>query len=109
MYLNLLKETTDIMRDNNKTPADVFYCRTEGENFSWKVFAEAAKHFNYDNGFGVQEVRKDLVIIGKDWWLKRREYDGAEWWEFLTRPEAGDTKVVNTINLKSDWNWDWQD
>ena len=28
----------------------------------------------------------DLKIIGKDWWMERREYDGAEWWEFKKAP-----------------------
>lgn len=24
----------------------------------------------------------DLIVCGKNWWLERHEYDGAEWWEF---------------------------
>ena len=26
------------------------------------------------------------MIVGWNWWLERREYDGAEWWELETKP-----------------------
>lgn len=26
-------------------------------------------------------MAEDLVIVGKDFWLSREEYDGSEWWE----------------------------
>ena len=42
--------------------------------------------FNYDSGFGGQE------LFGTIWfkdgsWATRGEYDGSEWWEHHTRPE----------------------
>ena len=42
--------------------------------------------FNYDNGFGGQE------LFGTIWytdgtWSTRGEYDGSEWWEYHICPE----------------------
>ena len=47
--------------------------------------------FNYDNGYGGQE------LFGYIWftdgtWSERREYDGSEWWERKERPDK-DIKV----------------
>lgn len=39
--------------------------------------------FDYDNGFGAQEIYKDLIIYFKDKsYIVRNEYDGSEWWEY---------------------------
>jgi len=40
----------------------------------------------YDSGYGALEVAKDLLVVGKDWWLERHEYEGLEWWEYKTMP-----------------------
>ena len=32
-------------------------------------------------------IRLDLVLVGKDWWLKRYEYDGDECWEYKEQPK----------------------
>ena len=40
----------------------------------------------YDSGFGTQEVARDLMIVGDDWWMERHQYDGSEWWEFKQMP-----------------------
>jgi hypothetical protein len=41
--------------------------------------------FEYDNGYGGQE------LFGTIWytdgtWSERGEYDGSEWWEYMSRP-----------------------
>lgn len=105
MNKNLLEETRAVMKENRVAPSDVFYCKTDDANFTWKVFEKAARDFNYDNGFGLPQVRRDLQIVGMNWWMKRREYDGAEWWEFLTRPEAGDTVPTSWISLRERNFW----
>lgn len=49
---------------------------------NWEAFAAQAD-FEYDDGYGGQEIRGDLVILfdngGK---LIRGDYDGSEWWEY---------------------------
>ena len=42
--------------------------------------------FNYDNGFGTQELYGTIWLSNGDW-ISREEYDGSEWWEYNTCPE----------------------
>ena len=47
---------------------------------------KARINFEYDNGYGVQEL--DGVIWYTDGtWSERGEYDGSEWWEHKECPE----------------------
>jgi hypothetical protein len=55
----------------------------EYEEFLTKIDCE------YDNGYGTQK------LFGKIWltdgsWFNRREYDGAESWKYMRRPETPD-------------------
>ena len=52
--------------------------------------------FNYDNGFGGQEVY-GVVVFTDGTWLERHEYDGSEWWEYKKTP---DIKKLMEENLK---------
>ena len=42
--------------------------------------------FEYDNGFGGQEIY-GVVIYDDKSWSERGEYDGSEWWEYKSLPE----------------------
>ena len=42
--------------------------------------------FNYDNGYGGQELY-GKVWLGDNAWLERGEYDGSEWWSYKKLPE----------------------
>lgn len=55
-------------------------------------FEKVAKKTNYDSGYGSVNVATDLVVVGKNWWLERGEYDGSEWWDYKERP-----KQVNEV------------
>lgn len=49
----------------------------------------SAIDFDYDDGYGTQEV--DGVIWYKDGtWSTRGEYDGSEWWTFYKVPDIAD-------------------
>lgn len=39
-----------------------------------------ALDFEYDNGYGGQELYGMIWVEGEDTWLTRGEYDGSEWW-----------------------------
>ncbi len=83
---NLLKETQEILKEKNKSLSDVMWCGSE--EFGWfsvDKFKEIAD-IDYDSGYGGQEIAKDLLLVGKDFWLERGEYDGSEWWEYRTTP-----------------------
>ena len=102
---NLLEETLKELKDNNKSPSDVMWCGSEEFGyFKWKDFETIASWTNYDGGYGGQEIAKDLLIVGKRFWLERHEYDGSEWWEYKTLPQKPKTKT-KPVRFTSDDSW----
>lgn len=78
--MNLLQETIERLERNGKSPADVEWVGIKDATYySWADFKKQAKHISYDNGFGRAEIAADLVVVGKDFWLEREEYEGSEW------------------------------
>ncbi len=98
--INLLEETLDILKENNKTEKDVKWCGTTENEISWENFKEVAD-IKYDNGFGGQEIPNNLIVVGEDWWLGRGEYDGSEWWVFYTLPARPESSIK--INNWNEW------
>lgn len=87
--INFLKETMeDLDRCKKDFYADVLWIGTRdgSTKISHNDFLVMA-NFEYDNGFGGAEINTNLVLVGKDWWLERGEYDGSEWWTFKQIPE----------------------
>lgn len=86
--INFLKETLDVLSEYNKTPSDVLWVGHINQNVknTWEWFEKNAD-FLYDNGYGGNEIPMSMVIVGKDFWLERHEYDGSEWWEFKSLPQ----------------------
>ncbi len=113
---NLLNETLEIMKKNNKTPEDVNFIRCKWSNWekdfeyseykhymTWDDFASQADK-EYDNGYGGTEVKDDLQIVGTNWWLERHEYDGFEWWEFKSLPKKPkEYKKFNPFKEEDEW------
>jgi hypothetical protein len=104
---NLLAETLNKLSESGKSASDVRFvlgndarriCYGEETQMgTWGDFAACAD-FNYDAGHGVVEISMSLKIVGDDWWLERGEYDGAEWWEFKTRPlRPVDAKPLTSV------------
>ncbi len=85
---NLLKETLDTLKALKLKETDVVWVGSKDGEFavSWEKFKKIA-NVEYDSDFGGPEVAIDLVVVGKDWWLERAEYDGQEWWEFKKQPQ----------------------
>jgi hypothetical protein len=83
---NLLQETIQELNRHNKTWDDVLWVGGSDFTISIEDFKKLANR-EYDNGFGAPEVALDLKVVGKDWWLERYEYDGAENWEYKTYPK----------------------
>ena len=103
--MNLLKETVEILSRHGKSPSDVEWIGNASFHFSWDVFLTAA-NADYNNGYGGHEVAADLLVVGKDFWLERHEYDGSEWWEYKEHPpkpsktSLPETLFTDTDNLK---------
>ena len=74
--------------DDEKTVLlPVGFTGTDSEHFLKEL------DFEYDNGWGSQEVFG--IIWYKDGtWSDRHEYDGSEWWAYITCPEIPE-KLMN--------------
>ena len=86
---NLLKETENELECIGKTPNDIARIGSyDGEHgCTWEEFKELAD-IEYDSGYGIQKVATDLIILFRDGtWLERKEYDGSEWWSYVTPPD----------------------
>lgn len=92
---NLLEETTEVLQQYNLTPRDIRWVSATLYHPDYTTttctgtagdFLAAALLYNYDSGYGGQEVNDSLLIVGDDWWLERHDYDGSEWWEFKQMP-----------------------
>lgn len=97
--MNLLTETIEVLKENNKTLDDVVWFGSEKIELIGDI--RQALKFDYDNGYGGQEVFKDLILVGKDFWLERHQYDGSEWWEYKALPTRPKKSVdLGLRNLK---------
>lgn len=95
--MNLLEETLEDLKLNKKTVSEVDWVGTREYFFTWAEFEKIAKTAEYDSGFGAQEVARNLLIIGKDFYMDRHEYDGSESWSFHSIIE----KPAKTFKLKA--------
>lgn len=99
---NLLDETVETIRRCGHAPDDVRFVMSNDDiwgrgDSSWCTWDEFAllADFTYDAGFGGENIRLSLTIVGDDWWLERHEYDGSEWWEHKTLPIRPDTHTAD--------------
>lgn len=106
MLKNLWEETIDTLKDYSLTWDDVEYVILDEQNccITKENFEEVARKTNYDSGYGAAEIRTDLMIVGWNWWLERREYDDSEWWELQTKPNIPNNfrKITNLKEWEED-------
>ena len=90
---NLLTETLEFLELMGFDKSDVEYVSSYNMKMTWDQFKSAAD-FEYDEGFGGQEINPSLYVVGYDWWFSRWEYDGSEGWEFNRKPDHGEITCV---------------
>jgi len=56
---------------------------------AWEEFLEQLD-FEYDAGFGGQELDGTVWFSSSNEWMTRAEYDGSEWWQVHCKPEIPD-------------------
>lgn len=98
--MSIVKETEAVLGRNHKATKDVEWVGSKDGEYaiSWEDFATKFKNVDYYKGYGFQEIATDLVVVGSDWWLERREYDGSEWWEYKELPvKSKKPKVFDKI------------
>lgn len=105
---NLWKETIEALKVRHKTWDDVEWVGTRKIVIPKTVFEKAARALNYDSGFGAQVVVEDLLIVGKDWFMERHEYDGAESWHFKEHPKKPEA-VFDKPECKLEGKYGWVD
>ncbi len=106
--MTLLEETIEFLKTYGKTPEDVLWCGDEHHWFPWEVF-EVYADFEYDSGFGGQEVAPDILVVGDGWWMERGEYDGSEWWEFKTLPKKPESMMPPVKLVGGLWSSMWEE
>lgn len=99
---NFLEETTEVLKDNNKTWKDVVFIRNKDKQVADKEAFIKSMDFEYDAGFGSEEIDDELLIVGDGWWLERHEYDGSEWWEYKECPKPLSTSANYVMKMKED-------
>ena len=99
---NLKDETLLIMQEHGKDPEDIVWIGCPKFAIGPASFWRLADRI-YDDGYGGEEVARDLMIVGSDWWLERHSYDGAEWWEYKTIPVMPkETRNIDRVIRDSD-------
>ena len=68
--------------ENLFTNSDTIY--TGKDLVDWGKMPDT--QLNYDNGYGLQYWRGWITFKDTPDWLVREEYDGSEWWSWITRP-----------------------
>ena len=103
MNINLLQETVETLEQNGKSSADVEWVGIKNNSYyTWEEFEEQDKCVEYDADYIFEEIDRRLVVVGKDFWLERYEYDGSEWWEFKTLPTKPILKV-DKLPILNEW------
>ena len=88
---NLLKETKKILEQHGKTFDDVIF--VGDTRFKTKMAVEdfiKRANNNFMDDYDSIKINIDLILVGKDFWLERHEYDGSEWWEYKSMPNIND-------------------
>ena len=81
---NFKKETYETIKSSGHNREDVMFIGSSDGKYRINMdqFDEISD-FEYDPGFGGNEIIDDLIIYFKDkTYIIRGEYDGSEWWQY---------------------------
>lgn len=104
---SFLAETIKKIEGSGHVTEEVEWVGSSDGNYaiSWEEFTKIS-NFDYDSGFGGEEIPVDLVVVGNDWWLERYEYDGSEWWEYKTKPRmCHNARPITRIVHPDGYSW----
>ena len=82
--MNFLQETTKDIEESGHIPSDIIFMGSvkSGYACTWDEFIKLAD-FEYDSGYGGSYIARDIIVLFSDkQYMERREYDGAEWWDY---------------------------
>lgn len=96
--INLLQETTAVLKEHHKTWDDVVWVGTPDFSIPLGEFLEMIADIEYDNRYGCTEINERLQIVGDNWWLERYVYDGSEKWVFKTMPKKPSFRILPPLD-----------
>lgn len=85
---NARQELLTILDNIDKTPSDISWMLVYTADYSdiSEAFTSIDQlDFTYDSGYGTQKLF-GVVFFNDNTWLDRGEYDGSEWWDYITTP-----------------------
>jgi len=107
--MNFRDETLWAIEESEHKEQDVLFVGSRDGRYriSIEKFKELA-NFEYNDGFGGQEIASDLIVYFKDkTYLYRREYDGSEWWEYLRPLNYSENDEYKSFSrLKAEIGWE---
>ncbi|MDN5650988.1 MAG: hypothetical protein L0G51_00010 [Lactococcus lactis] len=103
---NLYDETIEILELHDKTIADIEYIGSSRTKININKALELMKVTNYDSGYGGQEIACNLMIKGNDFIMKRGEYDGSEWWDYIQTDQSLPQVERDVKSFKANTGWD---
>lgn len=103
---NLYEETKRVIEEEGFSLSDITFIGTARHRININSAIELMKKTEYDGGFGAQRVADNLIIIGNGFSMKRREYDGSEWWELEKTFTVLPSKEVEIDSFLAEIGWD---
>lgn len=66
-----------------------------GGKINWDAMLNCfgRKNWKYDSGFGLETFMGWITFKNSNTWLERKEYDGSEWWESVTKPNLHENNL----------------
>jgi hypothetical protein len=74
------------MNDEDEPTSKKIFLKVGYNETAWEEFLEQLD-FDYDAGYGGQELFGTVWFSASDEWMTRGEYDGSEWWEVHSKPQ----------------------
>lgn len=102
---NLLEETKDTLKLYGCTLNDIVWVGIKEGYIPLETFIKHAD-FEYDDVILGQRVPTDLVVVGKDFIMARKEYSDGDRWEYYSidvyqKPQK-ELKIISLISSRWD-------
>lgn len=98
---NLFSEICDALYEHNYSFKHIAWVGTlNGTVFDSNKFFKDAVAINYNSGYGLVNIREDLVIKMCDGsWFSRNSYDGSEWFQYNCAPSANKYEPLTVFDI----------
>ena len=86
--INAQQELLQVLNSIKKNQSDISWMLVYTADYSEisEAFTSIDQlDFTYDSGYGTQKLF-GVVFFNDNTWLERGEYDGSEWWDYITTP-----------------------